>query len=76
MGIGDWGLEIGEWGLGAMPNTQTPIPKTHKKVKEDKNAIDNKEKNKKEDNEKDLEALKAKYGKELDEYKEEMRSRK
>jgi len=29
MGIGDWGLGIGVWGLWAMPQTpnpQTPIP--------------------------------------------------
>ena len=52
------------------------IDELDKKVKEDKTAIDNKEKNKKDDNAKDLEALKAKYGKELDDYKEEVRNAK
>ena len=32
MGIGDWGLGIGDWGLGdwglgPIPNPQSPIPK-------------------------------------------------
>jgi len=26
MGIGDWGLWIGECGLGSIPNPQSPIP--------------------------------------------------
>jgi hypothetical protein len=28
MGIGDWGLGIGDgdWGLGPIPNPQSPIP--------------------------------------------------
>jgi len=52
------------------------IDELDKKLKEDKAAIDNKEKNKKEENSKDLEDLKAKYGKELDDYKEEVRNAK
>ena len=24
MGIGDWGLVIGDWGLGPIPNPQSP----------------------------------------------------
>jgi len=24
----DWGLGIGDWGLGPIPNPQSPIPKT------------------------------------------------
>jgi large subunit ribosomal protein L27e len=42
-----------------------------KKVKEDKIEIDNKEKSKKEENAKELENLKSKYGQELDDYKNE-----
>jgi len=26
MGIGDGGLGIGDWGLGPIPNPQSPIP--------------------------------------------------
>ena len=26
MGIGDWGLVIGDCGLGPIPNPQSPIP--------------------------------------------------
>ena len=52
------------------------IDELDKKVKEDKTAIDNKEKNKKEENAKELEELKAKYGKELDDYKDEVRNAK
>jgi len=29
MGIGDWGLWIVDWGFGAIPNTQSPIPNPH-----------------------------------------------
>ena len=31
MGIGDWGLGIGngDWGLGPIPNPQSPIPNPH-----------------------------------------------
>jgi len=31
MGIRDWGLEmvIGDWGLGPIPNPQSPIPNPH-----------------------------------------------
>ena len=25
-GIGDWGLVIADWGLGPIPNPQSPIP--------------------------------------------------
>ena len=52
------------------------IDELDKKMKEDKIVIDNKEKNKKEDNAKELEALKEKYGKEQDEYKNEVRNAK
>ena len=52
------------------------IDELDKKMKEDKIVIDNKEKNKKEDNAKELEALKEKYGKEQDEYKSEVRNAK
>ena len=45
-----------------------------KKLAEEKAIIDNKEKNKKEDNAKDLEDLKTKYGKDLDDYKSEVRN--
>ena len=45
-----------------------------KKLAEEKAIIDNKEKNKKEDNAKELEDLKTKYGKELDDYKTEVRN--
>ena len=45
-----------------------------KKLAEEKALIDNKEKNKKEDNAKDLEDLKTKYGKDLDDYKSEVRN--
>ena len=47
-----------------------------KKVKEDKIEIDNKEKSKKEEDAKALEALKSKYGQELDDYKNEVRNAK
>ena len=47
-----------------------------KKVKEDKIEIENKEKNKKEENAKELENLKSKYGQELDDYKNEVRNAK
>ena len=52
------------------------IDELDKKLKEQKNAIDIKEKNKKEENAKDLEELRAKYGKELDDYKNEVRNAK
>ena len=52
------------------------IDELDKKLKEQKAAIDNKEKNKKEENAKDLEELRAKYGKELDDYKNEVRNAK
>ena len=52
------------------------IDELDKKLKEDKAAIDNKEKNKKDENSKDLEDLKAKYGAELDDYKNEVKNAK
>jgi len=35
LGIGDWGLGIGDgdWGLGIGPNPQSPIPNPHSKIK-------------------------------------------
>jgi len=35
MGIGDWGLGIGDgdWGLGPIPNPQSPIPINNVKKK-------------------------------------------
>ena len=47
-----------------------------KKLKEDKTVIESKEKNKKEDNAKELEELKAKFGKEKDDFKNEVRNAK
>ena len=47
-----------------------------KKLKEDKIVIENKEKNKKEDNAKELEDLKAKFGQEKDDFKNEVRNAK
>ena len=29
MGIGDWGLGIGEWAQSPIPKPQNPKPKTH-----------------------------------------------
>ena len=52
------------------------IDELEKKIKEQKNIIENKEKNKKEENAKELEDLKAKYGLEKDEYKNELRNAK
>ena len=52
------------------------IDELEKKIKEQKNIIENKEKNKKEENSKELEDLKAKYGAEKDEYKNELRNAK
>ena len=52
------------------------IDELEKKIKEQKSAIENKEKNKKEENSKELEDLKAKYGLEKDEYKNELRNAK
>ena len=52
------------------------IDELEKKIKEQKNIIENKEKNKKEENLKELEDLKAKYGLEKDEYKNELRNAK
>ena len=40
------------------------------------NLIENKEKNKKEDNAKDLEALRSKYGQEIDDFKKEVKNAK
>lgn len=52
------------------------IDELDKKIKEDKAAVENKEKNKKEENAKDLEALRAKLGKEKDDFKQEVRNAK
>ena len=52
------------------------IDELDKKIKEDKAAVENKEKNKKEENEKDLEALRAKLGQEKDDFKQEVRNAK
>ena len=52
------------------------LDELEKKIKEQKNIIENKEKNKKEENSKELEDLKAKYGLEKDEYKNELRNAK
>jgi len=32
MGIGDWGLGIGDLGFGLIPNLQSPIPINYKKI--------------------------------------------
>ena len=47
-----------------------------KKVKEDKSQVEAKEKNKKEENAKELESLKAKFGNSLNEYKNEVKNTK
>ena len=52
------------------------IDELDKKIKEDKVIIDNKEKSKKEENAKELEELKSKFGKEKDDYKNEIRNAK
>ena len=52
------------------------IDELDKKIKEDKAAVENKEKNKKEENAKDLEALRTKLGKEKDDFKQEVRNAK
>ena len=52
------------------------IDELDKKIKEDKAALENKEKNKKEENAKDLEALRAKLGQEKDDFKQEVRNAK
>ena len=52
------------------------IDELDKKIKEDKVAVENKEKSKKEENAKDLEALRAKLGKEKDDFKQEVRNAK
>ena len=57
--------------------TLEKLDNLEKKVKEDKNAIDAKEKNKKEDaNSKDLENLKTKFGNDVNEYKNEVKNAK
>ena len=57
--------------------TLEKLDNLEKKVKESKNAIDAKEKNKKEDvNPKDLENLKAKFGNDVSEYKNEVKNAK
>ena len=52
------------------------IDELDKKIKEDTIAVENKEKNKKEENAKDLEALRAKLGQEKDDFKQEVRNAK
>ena len=52
------------------------IDELDKKIKEDKAAVENKEKNKKEENAKDLEALRTKLGQEKDDFKQEVRNAK
>ena len=52
------------------------IDELDKKIKEDKVAVENKEKSKKEENAKDLEALRAKLGQEKDDFKQEVRNAK
>jgi large subunit ribosomal protein L27e len=52
------------------------IDELDKKIKEDKIAVENKEKNKKEENAKDLEALRTKLGQEKDDFKQEVRNAK
>ena len=57
--------------------TLEKLDNLEKKVKEDKAAIDAKEKAKKDDeNQKDLEALKTKYGNDMDEYRNEVKNAK
>ena len=57
--------------------TLEKLDNLEKKVKEDKAAIDAKEKGKKEEgNQKDLEDLKTKYGNDLDEYRNEVKNAK
>ena len=52
------------------------IDELDKKIKEDKIAVENKEKNKKEENAKDLETLRTKLGQEKDDFKQEVRNAK
>ena len=52
------------------------IDELDKKLKEDKAVIDNKEKSKKEENAKELEELKSKFGQAQDNYKDEVRNAK
>ena len=52
------------------------LDKIDKKIKEDKAILENKEKNKKEENQKELEELKNKLGSEEDEQKNEIRNAK
>ena len=52
------------------------IDERDRKIKEDKNVIEKKKKNKKEDNAKDLEALRSKYGQEIDDFKKEVKNAK
>ena len=52
------------------------IDELDKKLKEDKAAIEIKEKSKKEENAKELEELKAKFGQEKDNFKQEVRNAK
>ena len=52
------------------------IDELDKKIKEDNAAVNSKEKNKKDENSKELEALKAKLGQEKDDFKNEVRNAK
>ena len=52
------------------------LEKIDKKIKEDKAVIESKEKNKKEENQKELEELKKKLGNDLDEQKNEIKNTK
>ena len=59
-----------------LAKTVARIDELDKKMKESKNIIDNKAKNKKEENAKELEELKSEFGKTQDEYKNEVRNAK
>ena len=59
-----------------MSKTLEKLDRIEKKIKEDKAVIENKEKNKKEENQKDLVELKNKLGNELDEQKNEIKNAK
>ena len=63
-----------DFGIG---KTLEKLDNLEKKVKEDKAAIDAKEKSKKDDeNQKELETLKTKYGNDMDEYRNEVKNAK
>ena len=52
------------------------IDELDKKIKEDNAAVNSREKNKKDENSKELEALRAKLGQEKDDFKQEVRNAK